>query len=192
MVDNFTLKRPHAAVLLIDVQERLFDHVERSADILRVMRTALKGFQLLGLPLFVTEQYPQGLGATIPELKSSLPAGQLYLSKTSFSSLGDPKIKELLLSQPATQWILMGIEAHICVLQSAKDLLAAQRQVVVLNDAISSRSIYDFSTAIAEMRDLGIRVSSTETLLYELMQNAEAPEFRPITALIKSCHSMSQ
>jgi nicotinamidase-related amidase len=177
------------AVLLIDVQERLFDHVERAADVLRVMVTALKGFQLLGLPLFVTEQYPQGLGTTVAELKRCLPADQLYLSKTSFSCIGDPKLRELLLQQPVKQWILMGIEAHVCILQTAKQLLQSGRQVLVLNDAISSRSIYDFSTAIAEMRDIGVRVSSTETVLFELLGNAEAKEFKQISALIKSCGS---
>lgn len=191
MGQNFTLDRSKTAILLIDVQERLFDRVERAQDILRVLQTALKGFQLLQLPLFVTEQYPQGLGPTIPEIKRCLPESQQILTKTAFSCLGDTGCRESLLAHPATQWILMGIEAHVCVLQSAKDLLSAGKQVAVLNDAISSRSIYDFSTAIAEMRDIGVRVTSTETVLFELLHEAKAPEFKQISSLIKACDASS-
>src|SRR5262249_5071492 len=103
---NFTLTRPNVAVLLIDVQEKLFDHVERSEDILRVMCTALQGFQILGLPIFATEQSPAKLGATIPELKKCLPAHQNYLAKTTFSCVGDETVKKILLSEPVKHWIL--------------------------------------------------------------------------------------
>lgn len=186
---NFTFDRSKTAVLLIDVQEKLFDRIERAQDILRVLQTALEGFQILGLPLFVTEQYPQGLGTTIAEIRRCLPESQQFLAKTSFSCLGDTACRERLTSHPASQWILMGIEAHVCVLQTAKDLLAAGKEVAVLNDAISSRSIYDFSTAIAEMRDIGVRVTSTETALFELLRESKAPEFKQISSLIKSCGS---
>lgn len=188
---NFTLDRSQTAILLIDVQEKLFDRIERAQDILRVMQTAIKGFELLQLPIFVTEQYPQGLGPTIAEIKRCLPETQEYLTKTSFSCLGDTSCKKRLLNHGATQWILMGIEAHVCVLQSAKDLLSAGKQVAVLNDAISSRSIYDFSTAIAEMRDMGVRITSTETVLFELLRESKAPEFKQISSLVKSCGSSS-
>lgn len=86
---------------------------------------------------------------------------------------------------PTDQWVLIGIEAHVCVLQTAKDLIAEGKQVVVLNDAIGSRSIYDFSTAIAEMRDCGVRITSTETILFELLRNSQAAEFKAMSQLIK-------
>lgn len=181
---NFTLERAQTAVLLIDVQEKLFPLVAEKSAVQRAMQKALQGFQILRLPLFVTEQYPQGLGATVAELH--LPAGQLYLSKTTFSCLADPQVRERLLAQPSKQWILLGIEAHVCVLQSAKELLKAGKQVVVLNDAISSRTLSDLTTAVAEMRDLGIRVTSTETALFELLGDSKTAEFKQLSALIKS------
>jgi nicotinamidase-related amidase len=99
--------------------------------------------------------------------------------------LNDPELNKYLLALPVQQWVLIGIEAHVCVLQTAKDLLRENKQVVVLNDAISSRSIYDFATAIAEMRDCGVRISSAETILFELLKDSKAEEFKQISHLVK-------
>lgn len=182
---NFKLSRERTGLLLIDVQEKLFPYVENSCLVMHVMQKAIRGFQILGLPIFATEQYPKGLGSTVAILKGLLGDSQKYFIKTAFSCLDDTKIKQELLNLPIDQWVLIGIEAHVCVLQTAKDLLEQHKQVVVLNDAISSRSIYDFSTAIAELRDCGARISSTETVLFELLRNSQASEFKEISQLIK-------
>lgn len=185
MSKNFTLSRASTALLVVDVQEKLFPHIERSGEILYTIQQAVKGFQILGLPIYVSEQYPQGLGEIIAALKCSLGPTQIYFSKTAFSCLSDDRLKEVILSQQASQWVVAGIEAHVCILQTVKELLKSGKEVVVLNDAISSRSIYDSSTAIAEMRDIGARISSTETVLFELVHDAKAPEFKQLIALIK-------
>lgn len=182
---NFKLTRERTALLLVDVQEKLFPYVENSCIVMHSMQKAIRGFQILGLPIYVTEQYPKGLGATVATLKGLLGHSQQYLVKTAFSCLDDEAIKEKLLSLPIDQWVIIGIEAHVCILQTAKDLLQQRKQVVVLNDAISSRSIYDFSTAIAELRDCGARISSTETVLFELLRTSKASEFKEISQLIK-------
>lgn len=180
------LIRERTGLLVIDVQEKLFPYVENSCHVMQAIQKAVRGFQILGLPIVATEQYPQGLGHTVAPLKGVLEDKQLYLSKTSFSCLDDEIVKKELIGMPIEQWVLIGIEAHVCVLQTAKDLLLAGKQVVVLNDAISSRSIYDFSTAIAEMRDCGVRISSTETVLFELLRHSKASEFKEISQLIKA------
>jgi nicotinamidase-related amidase len=185
MVKNFTLTKDQTALLVVDVQDKLFKLVDRPLEVLEIMQKVIKGFQILQLPIFATEQYPQGLGHTVIGLQSCLGDNQIYLSKTCFSSVSDPMIKQKMLESGRHQWVLMGIEAHVCILQTAKDLLAAGEQVVVLNDAITSRSIYDYSTAIAEMRDLGIRVSCAETVLFELLKDSKALEFKQISQLIK-------
>lgn len=182
---NFTLSRQGTALLLIDVQDKVFSAVDHACETLLAMQKVIKGFQILQLPIFVTEQYPKGLGPTIATLKCCLNDHQEYLEKTTFSCLADETVKRKLMSAGISQWVLMGIEAHVCVLQSAKDLLAAGKQVVVINDAITSRSIYDFSTAIAELRDCGARISSAETVLFELLHDAKAPEFKAMSQLIK-------
>lgn len=182
---NFTLTRPQTGLLVIDVQEKLFPYMERSCDVLHGLIQTVKGFQILNVPIYVTEQYPQGLGSTLAPLRELLGPEQIYLDKTCFSCLGDTRLKKDLLHPSINQWVLIGIEAHVCVLQTAKDLLALGKEVTVLNDAISSRSIYDFSTAIAEMRDCGVRISSVETVLFELVRDAKIPEFKAISQLVK-------
>lgn len=188
---NYTLSRTSTALMVVDVQEKLFDQVERSCEVLNSILNVIQGFQIMHLPIIVTEQYPQGLGSTLDILKQYLGGQQQYLGKTTFSCLGDTEIQKQILAMPATQWVLIGIEAHVCIMQTAKDLLAAGRQVVVLNDAITSRSIYDFSTAIAEMRDCGARISSVETILFELLRDSRAVEFKQISQLIKNGCSCS-
>lgn len=185
MTKNFTLSRAYTALLVVDVQEKLFPLVERADEILHKVKQAVQGFQILGLPIYVTEQYPEGLGEIVPDLKCTLGPTQIYFPKTTFSCLGDKKIKEVLFNQPKRQWVIAGIEAHVCILQTVKGLLNEGHEVVVLNDAISSRSIYDYSTAIAEMRDYGARISSTETILFELLNDSKAAEFKQINQLIR-------
>lgn len=179
------LIRDKTALLVVDVQEKLFPYVENSCIVMQTLQKAVRGFEVLKLPIYVTEQYPQGLGSTVATLKGVLGQSPIFLSKTSFSCLDDPLIKETLLNAPIEQWVVVGIEAHVCILQTVKDLLEHGKQVVVLNDAISSRSIYDFSTAIAEMRDCGARISSTETVLFELLRDSKAAEFKEISLLIR-------
>lgn len=179
------LDRDKVGLLVVDVQEKLISLEDRSAEVLQVIQRVIKGFKILNLPIVATEQYPQGLGSTVAGIKSLLGEGQRYLAKTAFSCLGDPLIRTELQSTGLTQWVIIGIEAHVCVLQTAKDLVSMGFEVTVLNDAITSRSVYDFSTAIAEMRDSGIRISSSETILFELLGDSAAAEFKKISQLIK-------
>lgn len=182
---NFTLDRTQTGLLIIDVQERLFPYVDHSCEVFKKIHQMIEGFNILNIPIWVSEQYPEGLGSTLEGFKAILKPNATYLRKTSFSCLKDEALHKILLSSKIDQWVLVGIEAHVCVLQTAKDLIKMGKQVAVINDAISSRSIYDFSTAIAEMRDIGVRVTSTETVLFELLQNSQAPEFKSISSLIK-------
>lgn len=182
---NYKLSRENVGLLVIDVQEKLFPYVENTCPVMKTLQKAVQGFQILHLPIYVTEQYPQGLGSTVATLKGVLGSDQSYLVKTAFSCMDDADIKDRLLDTPIEQWVLVGIEAHVCVLQTAKDLLDCGKHVTILNDAISSRSIYDFSTAIAELRDCGARITSTETVLFELLRNSKAAEFKEISQLIK-------
>jgi nicotinamidase-related amidase len=184
-MDNFTLDPKKAGLLVIDVQEKLFEKVERPIEVMQKMLQAIRGCQILGLPIIVTEQYPKGLGSTVCGIKATLGEEYPSIAKTSFSCMGDEKVMQTVEALSVSQWILVGIEAHVCVLQTAKDLLKKGKQVTVLNDAISSRSIFDYSTAIAEMRDCGARISSTETILFELMADASRPEFKQVIELIK-------
>lgn len=186
----FTLQPNQTVLLIIDMQEKIFASVDRSSDILHTLCKLVKGFQILDLPILQSEQYPEGLGRTLDPLQTVLDQSYHPWIKSTFSCLDDPQFLSYALSLPYQQWIVTGIEAHICVLQTVKSLLKAGKQVTVLNDAITSRSIYDFSTAIAEMRDDGARISCTEAVLFELLKDSKHPQFKSISNLIKtSCCS---
>lgn len=179
------LIRSQTGLLVIDIQEKLFPYVENSCHVMQAIQKIIRGFQILNLRIIVSEQYPQGLGHTVASLKGILGEKQRYLVKTTFSCLDDLILKKELIESPVKQWVIIGIEAHVCVLQTARDLMEQGKEVVVLNDAIGSRSVYDFSTAIAELRDCGARISSTETILFELLRDSKAAEFKEISQLIK-------
>lgn len=181
---NRFIDRNKTGYIIVDVQEKLFPLVENPIEAKEAMVKAIKGFQLLGLPGIVSEQYPEKLGSTIPEIKEIL-GKESFFSKTAFSCLKDDTLKEAILRLPIDTWIILGIEAHVCILQTVKELLLNGKECVVLSDAISSRSVYDYSIALAEMRDIGARISSVETILFELMQNSKAPEFKSVSQLIK-------
>jgi nicotinamidase-related amidase len=185
MSAKFTLSRKQTALLIVDVQEKLFPLVDRPCEVMENLQKVISGFKILNLPIFVTEQYPKGLGKTIDGLKAYLPENQLYIEKTTFSCVADPQFKSMIQSLPIQQWVVAGIEAHVCVLQTAKGLLDMNKDVAILNDAITSRSIFDFSTAIAELRDYGARITSTETVLFELVGDSKAAEFKQLSQLIK-------
>lgn len=175
-----------AGLLIVDVQEKLFPLIEHPCEVLEKLLKLINGCKLLKLPIVISEQYPKGLGNTIEAVRDAAGSDVTTYTKTTFSCLNDPHIKQEMDKNPCTQWIIAGIEAHVCVLQTARSLLQAGKQVVIANDAISSRSIYDFSTAISELRDMGARISSTETILFDLLLDAKHPEFKAFSALIKS------
>jgi nicotinamidase-related amidase len=152
-MQNYNLDSKKTGLLVIDVQEKLLERVERPTESVQKMLQVIRGCQILDLPIILTEQYPKGLGGTVCAIKATLGDQYAPIAKTSFSCMGDDKVMQAVMALPVTQWILVGIEAHVCVLQTAKDLLKQGKQVIVLNDAISSRSIFDYSTAIAELRD---------------------------------------
>jgi nicotinamidase-related amidase len=182
---NYTLEKSKTGLIVIDVQDRLFKEVERACETLLTIQKVLKAFEIFEIPIIASEQYPKGLGPTIATIKTCLNENQTYFPKTTFSCLDDSAIKTEIHKTKRSQWVLIGIEAHVCVLQTAKSLLKEGHQVIVLNDAITSRSIFDFSTAIAEMRDCGARITSAETILFELMKDSKDPHFKSISSLIK-------
>lgn len=180
------LHKCHAALLVVDVQDHILAAVDRNQEVLQTLLRVVSGCQILNLPIVISEQYPKGLGSTVEPLKTLLGENYKPWVKSTFSCLEDHSLYHHLLQLPIQQWILVGLEAHVCVLQTAKGLLNVGKQVTVLNDAISSRSIYDYSTAIAEMRDEGVRISSMETILFELLRDSQSPEFKSISQLVKS------
>lgn len=185
-MDQF-LKREETGLWIVDLQEKLFPLMDRTCEVLERICFSIEAAKALQIPFLVTEQYPQGLGPTIEPVQLRLPKEQPVHHKTTFSGYFDPEIKKAVDRSGKKNWILVGIEAHICVLQTAKDLLEAGYRVVVLNDATSARSLFDFSTAMGELRDVGARLTSSETVFYEMVRDADSPFFKPLLEVMKRC-----
>lgn len=168
------IDRTAAALLVIDVQERLFPHIDRNQELLRNLQKAVQGFQALRIPVLVTEQVPEKMGGTLPAL--NLPKG---CPKSAFSAFKGLQFEGI------SEFVLAGIETHVCVLQTARDLVAAGYRVTVLRDCVGSRCREDYVSALEEMRPLGVRLSTVETLLFEVLKDAEAPEFRKIRDIVR-------
>ncbi|MCB1148565.1 MAG: isochorismatase family protein [Chlamydiia bacterium] len=177
------LKRETTGLLVIDVQDKLFGTIDHPTETVRGIATLIQGAKLLGLPIVVTEQYPEGLGSTLGALQGILPKDRFLFTKREFSAWRSPDIRAKLLER--RQWLVCGIEAHVCVMQTLKDMVLGGLDPVLINDAISSQSVYDFSTAIAEMMHYA-RVTSTASALFELVESSASPEFKECQALIKA------
>ncbi len=177
--------RTDSQLVLVDVQEKLCSAMapELLAPMLKNCGILLQAAQLLAVPGIYTEQYPQGLGATRQELIPWL-TPQTRVEKTCFSCC-DSEAFCALLHAARRQVILAGMEAHICVLQSALQLQAQGRQVFVLEDAVLSRNPASHANAMARLRQAGIIVSNTESVLFEWLRVAEGDAFRQISKLIR-------
>lgn len=173
-------------LLIIDVQEKLMPKIFEHEKLLSRLQILSKACTLLGIPIVVTEQYPQGLGKTVDGLASiSFENTALLFEKTAFSCLGDPELGDRILDLEVDLWIIAGIESHVCVLQTVRDLIENDKEVIVVQDAISSRNLLDHNSALQEMQSWGARITTTETLLFELLQDAKHPCFKEISRLIK-------
>lgn len=182
-----TIARDRAALVIIDVQERLFhamdaDHREEVMRNIKVLATAARR---LGLPMLVTEQYPKGLGHTLEELTQSLGSDVRPIEKVRFSCCGVEEFQDRLDRTGARQIVLAGIEAHVCVLLSALDLLAAGYAVHVAADAVTSRTQANWRLAMDQLRQAGAVVTATETVLFQLLRQGDTDEFRELARLIR-------
>jgi isochorismate hydrolase len=177
------VSRSESRLLIVDVQEKLVPSIANSERMLANCRQLIRGAAILNVPVFATEQYPKGLGHTVPvlaELLASIPEKQRF-SCSEVLNWG-------LAAEQADnrfQIVVAGIEAHVCVLQTVLDLLAAGFQVFVVADAISSRDEFDWQIALNRMSDSGATIVTTESVLFEWCEVSGTPEFKQISQLIK-------
>jgi nicotinamidase-related amidase len=178
------LDRRRAALAVIDVQEAFGKIIPDFAEVAERIALMVQACKLLDLPIIVTEQYPKGLGRTDPAIAGRLPEGASAIEKLSFSACGAPEFDLRLRERHVEQVMLCGIEAHICVSQTAHDLLQNGYQVHLLSDAVSSRLARNRDLGIGKMAKAGAIISSIEMALFELC-SAGTPEFKQIQALVK-------
>lgn len=180
-----TLDPQRAALVVIDVQEGFRHAIPDFAETAARIALVAHGARLLGLSVFVTEQYPQGLGRTAGEVRAVLSEDFEPVEKTAFSSCGARQFLAQLEGAGARQVLLCGLEAHVCVNQTAHDLLARGYQVHLLLDCITARTAQNRQIGLDKMRSSGALPSSIETALFELMRDARHEQFKAVQRLIK-------
>ncbi len=173
------------ARLVVDLQEAFRSPVNDFAQIAARTSSAVRGFQALGLPIFITEQYPKGLGRTSEEILFLMPPEFEFIEKSAFSSCGASAFMERLRASGASQIVLCGLETHVCVNQTAHDLLSEDFDVHILADCVGSRFTIDKETALRKMQMSGVIPSTVETALFELLRDARHEQFKEIQKLIK-------
>ena len=176
------MSRGDTALLVIDVQERLIPAIADAGRVVWNVRRLIDAAKIFGLPVAGTEQYPKGLGATTAELAERL--GPLP-SKLTFSAGGCPGVFEHLRSLGLHKILVCGIEAHVCVAQTAFDLLADGWRVYVAVDAVGSRFEIDYRTALARMDSAGATLTTVEAAMFEWCEAAGTPEFKEISRLAR-------
>jgi nicotinamidase-related amidase len=181
MRSPYLMGRSDSGLLVIDIQERILDKIPGRDVIVSNTVKLVEGAGILNVPVFATEQYPKGLGPTVPELVDRLPA---KLEKVSFSCGVLPELIHFFQSKNVKKILLAGIEAHVCVLQTALDLTAQGFQIHIAADAVGSRFEQDKEVALRRLERSGVVLTTAETALFEWTEKAGTPEFKQISRLI--------
>lgn len=180
------IQREEAVLVVVDVQEVLMKKMTQGVaeNVTRNIRTLLTFAKKMAIPVLITEQYPKGLGPTVSEIKMEL-GPSLPIQKVSFSCCGVETFNEKLSQTGRKQVILTGIETHVCVLQTADDLIQAAHEVHVVADAICSRRKLDWEIGLRWMEKKGAMISTTEITAFQLLKEAGTEEFRELSKLLK-------
>lgn len=181
---NMEICGNHTGLLVVDLQERLVNAMpeDTRGPAIKNCETLVYLSEQLGLPIGVTEQYPQGLGPTIDDLGTLRGRG---LPKTEFSAWRNPEIRQMIESANRQQWILTGLETHICVFQTARDLIGHGYTVWIPADAVLSRRRDNWEIGLSLLKECGAHIASTESLLFDLLKDGKGALFREISRRIR-------
>ena len=183
------VQRERSQLLIIDVQEKLLPAVHQPDRVVTICRKLMQAAKLLGVPMTVSEQYPQGIGATVATLREEIGNEVPVFSKVHFSCLRDEALRDRLqglrTAEGRNQVILTGIESHICVTQTAIDLVTAGMTVVVAADGVSSRSEASRELALHRLRAGGVVVADSEMIIFEWLDQAGSADFKAMLPLLK-------
>ncbi len=179
------LDAEQALLFVVDIQERFLPVIAEIEGVISKTRILIQAAERLNLPIVVTEQYPAGLGPTTDAIKTILPSWARVFEKVTFSSLGAPGVLAYLQETKRRQIILCGIETQVCINQTAHQLLEEGFSVFIAEDAISSRNLMDREVALNKMRLSGAIPCTVEMALFELLRDAQNPNFKAFLNYIK-------
>lgn len=173
-----------SCLLVVDVQDKLLAAMQAPERLAKNCGILLKAAARLRVPILVSEQYPKGLGPTAAELRPLIPEGAV-VEKAAFSCADVPEYRERLRTLGREQAVIAGIEAHVCVLQTALGLNERGYRCFVVSDAVSSRTRENLAAALERLRDNGVETATTEMVLFEWLGRAATPEFKELSKLIR-------
>ncbi|NIX76865.1 isochorismatase family protein [Microvirga terricola] len=182
------LDAARSQLLVVDLQMRLLPAILESEKVIERTKVLLQAAGRLGVPVTVTEQYPRGLGSTVPAIADALPIETIILPKTSFSAAGDPAIAAhvaALRGQGRDQLLICGTEAHVCVLQSALGFRESGLHVFTIGDAISSRAAHSIDATRGRLLHAGCHWVTMEMVVFEWLEQAGTEDFRTLSPLLK-------
>lgn len=180
------LNAQDVVVVVVDIQEKLFPHIHEGERVAETARKVIEFSKRLDLPLVVTEQYPQGLGCTLPILQDVLGAFYQPIPKTAFSCLGEQAFVDAVEATEASTLVLLGIETHICVLQTALTaLVSGNWDVMILADAVGSRTPEAHRLGLTRAQDEGAIIANAEMFFYEILQEAKTEDHKKVFDLLK-------
>jgi nicotinamidase-related amidase len=178
------LSTTSTGLLIIDIQEKILAVMQNPEMVTANTIKLIKGFKVLGLPIFFTEQYPKGLGHTVQQIADEL-RGISPIQKMSFSCFGAENLLRDINEKHISQIVVAGIESHVCVQQTVLDLLANDLQVNIAADAVSSRKGIDYKTALERMCSNGAEITTAEAILFELLIVCGTEEFKAVSKIVK-------
>ncbi|MGI6188928.1 MAG: isochorismatase family protein [Clostridiales bacterium] len=182
-MDKFTLHSHEAVLMIIDIQQRLASVMERREQVVKNAGILVDTAQKLGIPTVVTEQYPKGLGKTVDELSGKLDTDYVF-EKIAFSACTE-EVMSTLERLGRKKIIVTGMETHVCVLQTVRELLSLGYMVFVAEDTVCSRTRENHNTGLSLMRGMGAVITSAETVFFDLLKQAGTPLYKELSKLIK-------
>lgn len=187
MIRHDQLDIGRAMLLVIDMQEKLMPMILDEQRITQTACKLMRGLAILELPTIATEQYPKGIGVTVAPVRNLLAARSVApLEKPTFSAWATPTVRNAIRELDRPQIIIVGVETHVCIQQTALDLASRDFNVFICADAVGSRGRMDYEISLQRMRQNGIVVSTVESVLFELCQSSAAPHFKALLEVIKS------
>jgi nicotinamidase-related amidase len=182
------MKADRSHLLIVDVQEKLVPAMSGGGDVVGACAFLAQAASHSRVPVLITEQYPKGLGHTVPELVNACSAPET-IEKTAFSAAAEPKALKVLRAfrsaERRDQIVVCGVEAHVCVLQSCLDLNALGFEVFVVADGVSSRKVGSRDIALSRLARAGVTPVTSEMVAFEWVGDAKAPAFKPISVLVR-------
>ena len=182
-MDRFTLNREDTVLLVIDIQEKLVPVMKYKEQVINNTKILIKAAKEMNFPVIATEQYPKGLGPTFSELDDLIEEDNVFV-KNSFSACTD-EVSEVLKSLGSRKILITGMETHICVFQTVRDLINEGYQVYVVKDGVASRTKTNYLNGLDLMKSLGAVITNTETAVFDLLKVSGTLEFKLMSKMIK-------